>query len=460
MRSMRKVSFWMFALIVVALGSSIACTAILGSYEVGSGDSVTPGNEAGSEAGSDSSTTDSSTTDGGADAADAADANIKYTYNDVTERAKWEASPLPSVAPNHSFGGGAFDGRYLYVVPGNNGATGLSIVYRYDTKAAWGTGAGWESFDMTTAAGGAAAKGYYGAIFDGRFVYLTPFYNGGSGHGLIARYDTMRAFTSATSWTFLDIASKGAGFGGAAFVGQHVYFMPTLISGSRIARYDTKAAFTLANVEVFATTDVDALAYAYDGVTFDGKSLYLSPYKGNPCRLLRYDTTRAFALRASWQVFDASALACGLRGATFAGKYVYYAGSYDNGNSGKILRYDTTDSFVANSAYKVYDLTNVDAALVSFAGIVFDGRNIYTVPQGTAGSLIGIYDTTKPFDQAGSWSTFDTLNLNGNAKQFTGGVFDGQYTYFLPSTGANPFAVRFDAKSPSGVPPLWGHSFY
>jgi len=289
-------------------------------------------------------------------------------------------------------------------------------------------------------------------------VYLTPFYNGGSGHGLVARYDTMRGFTTGTSWSFLDMSTKGTGFGGAAFIGRHVYFLPTLIGGKNMARYDTKAAFTLANVEGYTTSDVDPQAFTYDGATFDGKFLYLAPYKGSPCRLLRYDTTRPFALRASWQAFDAPALACGLRGAAFDGRYVYYAGNFDGANSGKILRYDTTGMFAASTSYKVYDLADVDPALVSFAGIVFDGRNIYTVPQGTAGSLIGIYDITKPFDQKTSWKTFDTLDVN--AKQFTGGVFDGRYTYFLPSTGANPFAVRFDAKSPAGFPPQWGKSFY
>ncbi len=449
-----------FILVTLCL---VACTAILGSYEVG-GAGGGGGSEAGSEGGGDSSITgDSGGSDSGRDGgADAADANITYTYNDVTQRTNWESSPLPSSTPSSAnFGGGSFDGRYVYLVPGNNGMSGSGIVQRYDTKASWGNGTGWESFDMTTAPGGATAKGYYGAVFDGRFVYFTPFYNGGSPNGVVARYDTMRPFTTGTSWGFLDISSKGAGFGGAAYVGKHVYFLTTLISGTRVARYDTQMPFTLPNVDVFTTSDVDANATTYDGATFDGKFLYLAPYRGTPCRLLRYDTTRPFALRTSWQTFDPSALACGLRGATFDGRYVYYAGSYDGGNSGKILRYDTNDNFASASAYKVFDLAaNVDPALDSFAGMVFDGRNVYAVPQGTAGSLVAIYDRTLPFDQAASWKTFDTLAISGSAKQFTGGVFDGRFTYLLPTTAANGVAVRFDAKSPSGFPPLWGHSFY
>ncbi len=74
--------------------------------------------------------------------------------------------------------GTAFDGRYVYFAP----RTG-SIAVRVDTTAAFDDTASWSSFDLTLL-GAAASPGYWGAVFDGEFVYFVPF-----GNSLAVRFD-------------------------------------------------------------------------------------------------------------------------------------------------------------------------------------------------------------------------------------------------------------------------------
>jgi hypothetical protein len=461
MRSIRHLPF-----VVLPLGL-LACSALLGDYSVGGNDAVTPGTEGGGQeggAGTETGVPGDSGGDANVSTTDAADANnVVYTYNDVTKQLNWQSSPLATVfgGITNAFAGGAFDGRYVYAVPTNTSTGASSIVQRFDTQGTWANGAGWSAFNMATAPGGTNAKGYYGAVFDGRYMYFTPFHTGSATHGLVARYDTKGLFTDTKSWTFLDISSFGSGFGGGVFDGRYVYFLPTLLSGKIVARYDTKGAFALASFEAFSTTSIDQTAFTYDGGTFDGKYIYLAPYKSiAPCSVVRFEVSKPFAQPASWQSFDVSAFGCGFRGATTDGKHVYFAGDYENGAfSGKVLRYDTARAFQAAGGYSVIDLkVNVNASLNGFAGIVFDGRRIYTVPQGSNVSLVGVYDTTLPFALPSSWKTFDIATVTNTASQFTGGVFDGRYTYFIPS--ASGVALRFDAKSPTGFPPFFGASFY
>lgn len=435
-----------------------ACTAILGSFDVGGGGTV---GDSGVDVITADGTSDAATADGGSDArTDApsdAGPDVQYIYNDPTSATRWESY---TITQPQSFAGTAFDGRNVYLVPGSDGTTNFSTVWAYDTQGAF-SGGGWKRFDMTSAVGGAGAKGFYGAGFDGKYVYFVP-----RGHSLLARFDTKAAggVTTASSWSFLDISAHGSNFGNAVFDGaKYLYLLPGAASGFRIVRIDTTGSFTTGSVTSFQLLDADPNAYAFDGGTFDGKFLYLAIYKsGGPCPLMRYDISKPFATASSWTAFDLAPLGtCGHRGATYDGKYLYFVPHYGvSGFNGRILRFDPTKPFTSSSSYLVYDLaTAINPNLSAFAGAVFDGRFVHLVPQGTASSgLVASYDVTKPFDADTSWKQFDTTALDANAKTFLGGVFDGRYVYMSPV--GNNVVVRYDAKSPPGLPAGWGASFF
>ncbi|MCW3020168.1 MAG: hypothetical protein JWN10_2476, partial [Solirubrobacterales bacterium] len=130
--------------------------------------------------------------------------------------------------------GAAFDGRYLYFVPNYNNTVQDGLVTRYDTQGAFGSVGAWSTFDLATV--NASAIGFLGAAFDGRYVYFVP----GTG-SLAARYDTQRAFGGGGAWTTFDVKSVNAGapkYFGAAFDGRYVYLVPG--TGSIAARFDAK----------------------------------------------------------------------------------------------------------------------------------------------------------------------------------------------------------------------------
>jgi len=152
------------------------------------------------------------------------------------------------------FIGAVFDGRYVYFVPYNNGAR-FGKVLRYDTTLAFGNTASWDVYNAENEDGANGMKGFYGAVFDGRYVYFVPYYNGAR-FGKVLRYDTTLAFGDTASWDVYnaeneDGANGMKGFIGAVFDGRYVYFVP-FNNGApfgKVLRYDStsngKASFSL-----------------------------------------------------------------------------------------------------------------------------------------------------------------------------------------------------------------------
>ncbi len=123
------------------------------------------------------------------------------------------------------FTGGIFDGRYVYFLPGRAQTAFPSVVTRYDTQASFSTASSWAVFD-TTALGATSFSTwlYSGGAFDGRYVYLIP----PNGDPLL-RYDTQGSFGSTQAWESVDLfrVSDGAtGFRGGAFDGRYLYLVP------------------------------------------------------------------------------------------------------------------------------------------------------------------------------------------------------------------------------------------
>lgn len=407
-------------------------------------------------------------TDSGGDAR----ADVETVYGDLRDASAWSMFSLQPVNANASgYFGGVFDGRYIYMAPMRTAASQYhGLVIRYDTQGQYDAGAAWSSFDISTL--NAGARGYPGAVFDGKYVYFVPRTNESVLHGLAARYDTTQPFNASSSWTLFDMTtlnSVARGFQGAVFDGRYVYYVPFLNADTcgLVARYDTQGAFNAgASWTFFDATTVDPNAKQFSGGVFAGQHVYFVPYiaGGYSGTVARYDTTAAFANAGSWQTFDMTVIDPALKGyagGVTDGKYVYFMPHYDGTQySGLIPRYDTTLAFNVTSSWSTFDVTTVDQLARGFHHATFDGRYIYLSPlhNGTAFSgRVVRYDTQGDYKAASSWTTYDLAPLDPDAVGFTGAAFDGRYLFFVPNAGHT--VARFDAKRPPSLPGLKG-SYY
>ena len=415
------------------------------------------------------------------DVADVTDAGGYSTLNDLS---KWTTFDTTTVnAFLWGFVGAAFDGRYLYLAP--NGSTeGIDgLVGRYDTQSSFTATASWSTFDVTTVNGG--ANGFRGTAFDGRYVYFVPgahSVNGlGVADGIIARYDTLAGFTASSSWSTFDVTTINAnanGFAGAVFDGRYLYLVPagyTIGDGGFttpdgiVARYDTQASFTTGSSwSTFDVTTVDQKAKGFVGGVFDGQYVYLVPADYAVGGVVaRYDAQSGFDATTSWTTFDTTAVdstAKGFVGAAFDGRYVYFV-PYRNGigTTGPATRYDTQSGFTTTTSWSTFDLSMVNADVEEFAGAAFDGRYVYLVPyfhNGGAASTLARYDTQANFTNSASWSVFDMTTVNPNAKGFYGAAFDGRYVYFTSNFNNVGTTARFDAKTPPALPAGYAHGSF
>ncbi|MBS0625616.1 MAG: hypothetical protein JSS32_06165 [Verrucomicrobia bacterium] len=355
------------------------------------------------------------------------------------------------------FSGSVFDGRFLYFVP-----NAMGQITRYDTTLPYSLSTSYTVFD-TAANLNSNSLGFRGGIFDGRYVYLVPNSNSATRSGQITRYDTTNLFATAVSYSLYDMGanvnSNSVGFFGAVFDGRYIYFVPnahlTTLSG-QITRFDTTASFTTASsYSNFDTkTAINSNSVGFAGGTFDGRYVYLAPNVNTQTlsgQITRYDTSLPFSTGTSYSIFNTQQLSnfsVGFIGAVFDGQYIYFVpnASPTSSYSGQITRYNTLASFSVSTSYDVYDTKgNLGASSSGFFGGMYDGRYLYLVPN--QNGQVTRYDTTNLFTSSLSYTVFDTAaSVNSNSTGFQGAAFDGKYLYLVPNgSGALGQITRLDA---------------
>ncbi len=158
-------------------------------------------------------------------------------------KASWESYDLMSVDPSAGgLAGGAFDGRYVYFAPYIS-ATGVTL--RYDTRAPGGLGSkdSWKSFALTTVSN--EGSGFLGAAYDGRYIYLVPYQAAVMLDGVLFRYDTTSSrFDLRSAWEpFFDLTQvegTAQGYFGAVFDGQYIYLVPD--STGVVIRFEARSS--------------------------------------------------------------------------------------------------------------------------------------------------------------------------------------------------------------------------
>jgi hypothetical protein len=197
------------------------------------------------------------------------------------------------------FQGAFFDGRYAYFVPSRLAGIANGVVPRLDTQGSFLDAGSWQIFDVGTK--DTAAKGFGSGVFDGRYAYFAPYSNQSGPDGVVARYDTAAPFDAPGSWTTFDLVAQVSpslgGFFGAVFDGRYVYFAPGY--NDAVGRFDTLASFTdKAAWSSFKTTTLNANASQFRGAAFDGRYAYFIP--GVHGVIVRFDAKSPPSVPASY----------------------------------------------------------------------------------------------------------------------------------------------------------------
>ncbi len=323
------------------------------------------------------------------------------THGPFEDDASWAVFDATSLdADLVGFGGATFDGSYVYFLP-----LAKTRMLRYDPSAPFTSGSSWTVFTPADRGIGAYPFGYMGAVFDGRFLYFAPNENLTGYHGEVLRYDTEGAFSTDASWRAFNPDRMGVaaaageaarGFAGALFDGRYVYFIPYTLSSlgafhGTVLRYDTHRAFdSIASWSCFdpGSQGVGFDPDGYAGGSFDGRYLYFTPYFNGDSfhrEVLRYDTHGSFREASAWSTFEPpqGAEAFGYFGAAFDGHYVLFIPNFNGAMPhSKMMRYNTFNDFDAPGAWSVIDPEGSypSFSLDGFRGAVYDGRYVYLSP--------------------------------------------------------------------------------
>lgn len=310
---------------------------------------------------------------------------VRYeTSGDFADPESWTTFDVgESIVVEHTgYGGGVSDGRYCYLAPANDGGIMHGEVVRYDTRSEFTDPDAWMAFDPGRAGVGDDPDGYEGnPAFDGRYVYFAPhMHDAGDPRGEVLRYDTRAEFADPGSWTVFDPVrveheDDVHGFYGTVFDGRYVHFLPFNADdegglGGELVRYDTGRAFD--DPASWSAFDPRKRGVGEEGVAitdgaFDGRYLYLPPARRNgPVfggAVLRYDTRGALRDRSSWSVFGPAEEGVvtdrwGYFGAVAHERYVYFSPGLKGAGRGahcEVLRYDIRGEFTEPRSWTVFD---------------------------------------------------------------------------------------------------------
>ncbi|MFH1421555.1 MAG: LamG domain-containing protein, partial [Planctomycetota bacterium] len=350
----------------------------------------------------------------------------------------------------------------------------------------WSPLSSFNTFDAYDAGNtdGLKSIGYFGAVFDGRYVYFSPQRYGhekDSAHGIALRYDTQKDFKDKRSWAAYDAGNTDnlntKAHYGAVFDGRYVYFVPRGKNyggetgtfnefQSNLLRYDTHMDFK--SSESWAAYDM-GVNISKQSAAFDGRYIYFCPgFEHTPnneivgsSKVIRFDTEAGFKNPSSYRVLDVSAFSDSetgnYDGAAFDGRYIYFVPLY----SGVVLRYDTKGDYGDKESWSTYDAK--PKGIQMNVGAVFDGRYLYFAAYGN--SILVKYDTYSDFSDDDSWSSYNAGNTKGlDTGGFDGGIFDGRYIYFIPfvspkkDKGGYNFHtnfLRYDTQGQFEAPESW-----
>ena len=149
--------------------------------------------------------------------------NTSLSFGSAASYSTFDISQISGLSVN-TFEGASFDGRYLYFCPSGNTFNLFSgQILRYDTTLSFTATTSYAFVDLSVL--NTRATGFTAILFDGKYIYLCPGNTAFLGAGILSRYDTSMAFNITAGFDFLDFTSVNSNNGGNSltFDGKYVY---------------------------------------------------------------------------------------------------------------------------------------------------------------------------------------------------------------------------------------------
>ena len=232
-------------------------------------------------------------------------------------------------------------------------------------------------------------SGYRGAVFDGEYVYYSPYYNNHGRHAQMLRYDTSQDFQNHNAWEpfhlppkmpimhdGIEIEVNTSGFQGALYKEPFVYYVPYHVDngyGSVVLRYDTNMQFY--NFEAYALM---GLFDVYEDGVVHKNFIYFSPHLDYKNEIntfpLRYDTQKPFGLHTSWEKHSLENNTSYISAESAMDKIFYAPWNTNASVNSTIAVYDTHGSFTDNSSWEL-----IDIPYDGYTGAAFNGEHVVFV---------------------------------------------------------------------------------
>jgi hypothetical protein len=212
------------------------------------------------------------------------------------------------------------------------------------------------------------AKGFYGTITQGSYIYFVPLRDSNQFHGRVLRYNTKFAFDKKESWTLIDLKKffpKASGFLGAVKTKNHLYFIPfkrdkNNYSGT-LVRYSFESDFKSKNSweSLDLTTFDDRFTGYRSGLVYKG-FLFLNPYKNDSehGQALKLDLSKDWKQRSSWELFDIEQIekfAHGFSSVIDFQNNLYFLRSHNDNGLRKAYIYRPDEKFTQRTAWEIFD---------------------------------------------------------------------------------------------------------
>ncbi len=209
--------------------------------------------------------------------------------------------------------------------------------------------------------------------------------------------------------------------------GEHLWIIPHGSSGKAIVKFNLKTG-SMTKLSLSGMS-----GSLFTGGVYDGTYLWLTPY--DPTSIIRIKVSDNSIVKYPIN-FSFANITMKFFGCSFDGRYVWMMPYYCN----RFLRVDTQTATIGQmEAYSITspedrgNLVDSGGKLVWFKGAVFDGANMWAVPQ-NSDRIVRILQTDTPTPSFVGYPIPNTDGYSGASTRYAGGVYAKGYVWFAPNT--------------------------